>query len=98
MSRRVVEPHAILLLAVPRLALGPSRPRIVVVVGLPLLGHGLGEVLVKARGAGREVDLRVNANNLPATNVFSNFKDILSGGGAGDFICEWLSGFLFNIC
>ena len=70
MSRRVVEPHAILLLAVPRLGLGPSRPRIVV-VGLPLLGHGLGEVLVKARGAGREVDLRVNANNLPATNVFS---------------------------
>ena len=69
-SGRVVEPHGILL-AVPK---RPSRSR--VVLSVILLGYGLCEILVKALGAGREVDLRVDANNLPAMTLY--FK--LSGG------------------
>ena len=33
-----------------------------------LLGHGLGEILVEALGAGREIGLRVDANHLSATS------------------------------
>ena len=88
-SGRVVEPHGILL-AVPR---GPSLFRIY--DGVPLLGYGLGEILIKALGAGREVDLRVHANNLPAMDLYFKLHKHLGGTLFADQF-RTSFGFLFN--
>ena len=50
-SRRVVDAHGVIC---------------VLAAAVLLLGHGLGEILVEALGAGREIGLRVDANHLPA--------------------------------
>ena len=59
-TRRVVEANGV--------PMGPFRLTL-------LLGHGLGKILIEALGAGGEVDLSVDANDLPETNFHLRLKE-----------------------
>ena len=75
-SRRVVQLHRAAVVAV---LLGGL---------LPLFGDGLGEVTVKALGAGGEVGLRVDAYNLPVKGKYVRTEREEARGGKelADFV------------